>query len=78
MIRDIKHVLREHSPLSLKELAQHFSVSPDTLRPMLQLLEDKQQIRSIRIGCSGKCAGCACMDEDRVLHFETVPEPETI
>lgn len=72
MLREIKSLLQEHSPRSLKDLSIHFSVDPDALRPMLQLLEDKGQIRSIRTGCGRGCAGCTSLCEADTLYFESV------
>ena len=74
MLREIKQLLKKQSPLSLKELAIHFSVTPETILPMLKLLEEKRQIRSIQTNCGGSCAGCPGACRDEMLLFTLRPE----
>ncbi len=72
MLREIKQLLEKHGRLSLRELASHFAMSPDTLEPMLELLIQKKQIRLIDFSCSsGKsCSGCTCISRDDAMQYE--------
>ncbi|NQU38793.1 MAG: hypothetical protein HQ523_02465 [Lentisphaerae bacterium] len=61
MISQIKKLLRERGPLSLRDLSLHFAMDPDALEPVLKLLVDKQQATVTLVGCSSKgCDGCSC------------------
>ena len=73
MLREIRALLAEHGRLSLRELALHFSISPDALEPMLELLINKGQVRIVSGGCGkGSCAGCSCADRADMLLYEIV------
>lgn len=72
MLREIKQLLEEHKRLSLRELSSHFSMSPEAIEPMLNLLIKKQQIRLIDFNCSsGKsCSGCTCISRNDAMQYE--------
>jgi hypothetical protein len=71
IIPEIKELLRERGRISLAELAIHFSMEPDAIRPILELLVRKGHAAVVEIGCAkGGCKGCACARREEMLLFE--------
>ena len=77
MLSEVKALLKERESMSLRELAIHFSMKSDALKPMLQLLVEKKQVRAEEIGCGAGCAGCSCMRPADALQYELNQKEET-
>lgn len=75
MIKETKQLLRERGRLSLRELAQHFSMAPEALEPVLELLMRKGQVRLASEGCGATCSGCTCASREDMLIYELVETP---
>ena len=73
MMGEIKALLRKRGKLTRRQLARHFSMSPDAIEPMLKLLVDKGQLRTEMI-CGGGCSGCACANEADLTLYEICDE----
>ena len=71
MLVDLQNLIRERGPISRRELAQHFGAEPDSLAPMLDLLEQKGRIRQVRL-CGAACPGCGCASADDFTVYEPV------
>jgi putative ferrous iron transport protein C len=72
MFSEIKALLDEHGRLSLRELATHFSMTPEAMEPMLRVLLRKRQIRILPAGCGTSCDGCSCTDPAAAIVYERV------
>jgi Mn-dependent DtxR family transcriptional regulator len=73
MLREIRRLLEEYGRLSLRELSLHFSMSPDALEPMLDMLVSKGLIKVVSAGCAkGSCANCSCADRADTMLYELV------
>lgn len=70
MFKEIKQILEEKGKLSLRELAQHFSMTPDALEPMLDLLIKKGQVQRHESGCGTPCSGCTSACREDMLLYE--------
>lgn len=60
LLTSIKEHLRQHTATSLFDMSKRFNVEPEVLRPMLNLLIRKGQVRQCTKtpNCGSKCNKC--------------------
>jgi predicted ArsR family transcriptional regulator len=69
MLSKIIKLLKEHGPLSLKELATQFHTELSAMEGMLDMLESKNRITRVETKCS-KCKGCIEVKREDALIFK--------
>jgi predicted ArsR family transcriptional regulator len=62
ILRDLQSYLEQHQRASLQELAWHFRIQEETLRPMLELLQRKGRVRLLGAKKCGSCTSCSPLD----------------
>ena len=72
MVREIKQLLKEHGKLTLTELSAHFSMEPEALEPLLQVLADKGKVTHTEVDCDTHCPGCALSCRGDKMLYEIV------
>ncbi len=74
MLTELKTFLADRHAASLNEMACHFAVAPDALRPMLDLWIRKGKVRRAGgSGCQG-CAGCAAAEVEIYEWVKPAPD----
>ncbi len=76
MFKEIKQLLEEKGKRSLRDLSAHFSMAPDALEPMLDLLIRKGQVQRHEAGCGTSCSGCASACREDMLLYEIIDLPD--
>lgn len=74
MFSEIRALLDEHGRLSLRELATHFSMTPEAIEPMLHILVRKKQVRIYLGSCGTSCDGCTCASAADGVVYERITE----
>jgi methionine synthase I (cobalamin-dependent) len=74
MFTEIKALLDQHDRLSLRELASHFSMTPEAMEPMLHILVRKKQVRIYLGNCGTSCDGCTCSSGADGVVYERIKE----
>ncbi len=72
MVREVKQLLKEHEKLTLSELSAHFSMEPEALEPILQVLVDKGSVNLTEDDCGTHCPGCALSCRGDKMLYEIV------
>ena len=65
----LKHYLRTRKSTPLQDVALHFKVEVETVRPLLEVWIKKGKV-SKREGAAGKCKGCCKCDPATIETYE--------
>lgn len=65
----VKHYLRERRIVPLQDVAVHFRVEVDTVRPLLELWVNKGKAKK-HVGAAGTCKGCCKCDPATLETYE--------
>ncbi|TBV83382.1 MAG: hypothetical protein EYX74_01005 [Desulfobulbaceae bacterium] len=66
----VKHYLRERRVASLQEIALHFKVEVDTVKPLLEIWVNKGKARRHADGVETACSGCCRCDPASLVAYE--------
>jgi len=59
MMGEIQKLLRARGQLTLRQLANHFNMTPEAMEPMAHVLIEKGRVKTSLL-CEGSCSGCSC------------------
>lgn len=65
----LKHYLRSRKVTPLQDVALHFKVDVETVRPLLEVWINKGKVRK-RAGADGACQGCCKCDPATIEIYE--------
>lgn len=67
----LKHYLRTRKIVPLQDMALHFRVHVETVRPLLEMWISKGKVQK-RAGAGGACQGCCKCDPATIEIYEWV------
>lgn len=61
LLGEIRHYLQQRGIVSLKDVAIHFDITPDSARFALDYWQQRGKVRAVNTACdSGGCGGKSC------------------
>lgn len=67
----LKQYLRQRKVVPLQDMALHFRVDVETVRPLLEVWINKGKVRK-RAGAEGACQGCCKCDPATIETYEWI------
>ncbi|HPY41254.1 MAG TPA: FeoC-like transcriptional regulator [Thiolinea sp.] len=69
LLSDIRSYLQQRGTASLKDVAVHFDIAPDTAQFALNYWQNKGKIREQAASCgSGSCGGCSSNSSSAAIY----------